>query len=84
MSVPQLQASAFMRPHWTDQERANATAVIEFVQLLMNDHDFDAVLQLCADQHYRQHHRSMADDIGGVVSTLRNLVKSAPDFSYYV
>ena len=84
MPAPQLQASVFMRPHWTDSERANATAVIEFVQLLMNDHDFDAVLQRFASQPYRQHNRSMTDGIEGVVSTLRDLVKTAPEFSYDV
>ncbi|ASP38448.1 polyketide cyclase [Bacterioplanes sanyensis] len=84
MTAPRIQRQPLMRPHWSDTERANAEAVLDFVQLIMNDHRFDEVLARFGEQPYRQHNRTIADGIGGVVATLRALVKTAPEFSYEV
>ena len=33
------------KPNWTEQELANAELITDFVQNLMNDHNFDYVLE---------------------------------------
>ncbi|MEM9602469.1 MAG: nuclear transport factor 2 family protein [Pseudomonadota bacterium] len=84
MSVPTIDFEPLAKPHWSDRDRRNAQAVIGFAQLIMNDHDFDAVLARFGGQRYRQHNRNIADGIEGVINTVRDLVARAPEFSYDV
>ena len=50
----------------------------------MNDHDFDAVLEHFGNASYVQHNRTMPDGMGGVVETVKRLVKRFPEYSYDV
>ncbi|QBF81670.1 polyketide cyclase [Shewanella maritima] len=84
MSAPQINAEDFEQAHWSDKDKANANAVIGFIQQLMNEHDFDSLAARYADKPYKQHNRTMADGIDGVLSTLRDFIKIAPEFSYDV
>jgi hypothetical protein len=36
-----IDLNALQKPNWTEQERANATVITDFVQNLMNNHNFD-------------------------------------------
>lgn len=72
------------QPHWSDTERANARLALEFVQLLMNDHDFDAVGAQFGDGTYTQHNRSMRDGIPGVLAAVQRIVNRFPGYSYDV
>lgn len=71
------------RPDWTPQEQANAGLVTEFVQLIMNDHDFDAVRQRFGGG-YTQHNHTMTDGIDGVIEAVTSTVKRYPEFAYDV
>ncbi|AOT11149.1 nuclear transport factor 2 family protein [Pseudoalteromonas luteoviolacea] len=84
MSTPQINLQALTQSHWQAEELGNAQAVAEFVQLLMNDHNFDEVIARFGNDQYKQHNRTMADGIAGVVKTLKDFVKLAPEFSYDV
>ena len=84
MSQPQIKIEKLLKPHWQEHDKRNAKAVIEFVQLLMNDHDFEAVLTGYSGEKYIQHNRNIADNIEGVVTTMTDLVKTSPEFSYDV
>ena len=75
---------ALERPHWSDGERANAQTVAQFVQLLMNDHAFDKVLERYSTDTYVQHNRAIPDGIDGLVGYVARLVKRFPDYSYDV
>ena len=81
---PTIDFDALAQPHWSEAELANARLVHEFVQLVMNDHDFEAVLDRFAGGSYVQHNRTMPDGISGVVATVERFVKRFPDFSYDV
>ena len=81
---PVIDIAALDQPHWTETERTNARLALEFVQLLMNDHDFDAVRARFGGNTYTQHNRSMADGISGVLEAVEGVVKRFPGYSYDV
>ncbi len=84
MSQPQINFASLAKPHWSETDRSNAELVVDFVQLLMNNHDFDELTRQYKDQPYKQHNRNIANGIEGVVKTVGDLVKNAPEFSYDV
>ena len=45
MNVPTINPKDFIKPSWTEEEKANARLVIDFAQNIMNNHDFDYILQ---------------------------------------
>lgn len=83
MSKPKIQTEALVKSHWNEEAKAKAELAIDFVQLLMNEHDFDAVLERFEDK-YTQHNRTISDGLHGVIETIGKLIKNAPEFSYDV
>lgn len=70
-------------PHWTEQEKANAHLIAEFIQLLMNDHNFEAVRQNYSG--YRiQHSRGIPEGVEGLVKYVSDFAKRFPEYSYDV
>ncbi|GAA5218422.1 nuclear transport factor 2 family protein [Corallincola platygyrae] len=84
MAVPIIDLDSLSKPHWSEADRQKAEAVVRFVQLIMNDHNFEEVLRSYSGQRYIQHNRTIADGIEGVVKTVSSLVKNSPEFSYDV
>ena len=82
--TPKIDIQGLQKAHWSDKELNNATLVIDFVQHLMNDHDFSYIHEKYGNGTYRQHNRSMTDGIPGVVDSVTNLTKRFPEFSYEV
>ena len=58
--------------------------VVEFVQELMNNHNFDKVLKKFGNNRYVQHNRSIPDGFKGLVSYVRDFTKRFPEYSYDV
>lgn len=84
MTAPTIQLQELHRPTWTPDEARNAELVAEFVRLLMNEHDFDALRTRFGASDYRQHNHGIADGLEGVLSTVGDLVKRFPEYSYDV
>lgn len=84
MTTPVINFENLVQPHWSMQDKNNAQLAVEFVQTIMNRHDFDAIVQKFSNSEYVQHNRSMTDGINGVVTSLRELTKRFPEFSYDV
>jgi len=84
MTTPKIDVNELMQPHWSEQGKTNAVKVLEFVQLLMNEHNFSEISRLYAGSPYVQHNRNIADGIEGVLKTVADFVKIAPEFSYDV
>ena len=82
--VPKIDIKKLSKSHWTKQEVGNAKLIIDFIQTLMNDHDFDKVMKRYADMPYKQHNRAIPDTIQGLVGYVKGNVKRFPDFSYDV
>lgn len=79
-----VEINAQQRPGWTEQERQNVALVTDFMQHLMNEHDFAYVKQQFGQHNYVQHNPTMTDEIQGVINTVSRLVKQYPDYSYDV
>ncbi|MEM9466883.1 MAG: nuclear transport factor 2 family protein [Actinomycetota bacterium] len=84
METPTVELDALSRPNWTPEEAANAALVADFVRLLMNEHDFDAVRRLYGNDAYVQHNHGISEGIEGVITTVSDLVKRFPEYSYDV
>ncbi|MGY3572007.1 nuclear transport factor 2 family protein [Vibrio paucivorans] len=72
------------KPSWSEQELKNAELITDFVQHLMNDHDFDYVLKHYNDSAYVQHNRNLPDKVTGLVGFLQEFVEEYPDYTYDV
>jgi len=79
IDLPSLQKS-----NWTEQEAKNAVVITDFVQNLMNNHNFDYVLEHYNDSAYVQHNRNIPNKIEGLVGFLRDFVKDYPEYTYDV
>ncbi|NVD08647.1 polyketide cyclase [Vibrio sp. JPW-9-11-11] len=72
------------KSNWTEQELANAELVTDFVQHLMNNHNFDYIMQRYNDSSYIQHNRNLPDKVAGLVGFLEEFVAEYPDYTYDV
>ena len=70
--------------HWSEIENGNARRVHRFLELLMNDHDFDQVRERFGTGTYVQHNRGIPDGIDGLTDYVAGLVKRFPGYSYDV
>mgnify|MGYP001802614984 CR=1 FL=1 len=62
----------------------NATAFVDFVQHLINNHDFDYILEKYGDNPYVQHNRNIPDGIAGLVDFVGKFAKRYPEYAYDV
>ncbi|REL25910.1 polyketide cyclase [Thalassotalea euphylliae] len=79
-----IDLQALQKPNWTAKELENAKVITDFVQNLMNNHNFDYVLQRYNDSAYTQHNRNLPDKVTGLVSFLQEFVEDYPDYNYDV
>ncbi|USD39259.1 MULTISPECIES: nuclear transport factor 2 family protein [Ferrimonas] len=79
IDLPSLKKSS-----WTQQEFENAELITDFVQNLMNNHNFDYILEHYNDSAYVQHNRNLPDKVTGLVDFLTEFVEEYPDYTYDV
>lgn len=84
MDIIKLNFDQLKKDHWSEQETANAKLILEFVQRIMNNHEFDLVLKEYSNGKYKQHNRNMNEGIPGVVENVQELSGRFPDFTYDV
>ncbi len=84
MNAPTIDLPSLTKSHWSDSDKQNVATVVDFVQLIMNDHNFEELRRRFGDSPYVQHNRTIGDGIEGVINTVSSLVKNAPEFSYEV
>lgn len=84
METLSIELNKLRRSSWSPSEEANAALVADFVRLLMNEHDFEAVRARFGSSAYLQHNHGIADGIEGVLETVGGLVKRFPDYTYDV
>lgn len=82
MSTIQNHIEALTKPHWTPEQTEKGAAVVNFVQTLMNNHDFEKIRSMYRGKPYKQHNRSMGDGIEGVLKNVSMLTKRFPEFAY--
>jgi len=69
---------------WTEQEQKNVALITDFIQKLMNEHDFEYIDRHFGHHNYIQHNRNMTEGIAGVIKTVRDTVKRYADYTYDV
>lgn len=79
-----IDLQSLQKESWTEQEQANATLITDFVQNLMNNHNFNYILERYNDSSYVQHNRNLPDKITGLVGFLEEFVEDYPDYTYDV
>ena len=84
MNPMTVEMERLRRPTWSAEEAENATLVADFVQLLMNEHNFDALRDRYGSGVYVQHNHGISDGLEGVIATVGDLIKRFPDYGYDV
>ncbi|RJE71085.1 polyketide cyclase [Pseudoalteromonas sp. MSK9-3] len=80
----EVELSTFEKPNWTEQEVANAKLIADFVQNLMNNHNFDYIIKQYNNSDYIQHNRNLPDKVTGLVSFMKEFVEDYPEYGYDV
>ena len=81
---PVIDFENLKKAHWSDEELANAELITDFVQSIMNNHDFEYVMRTFNNSAYKQHNRNIPDTMKGLVGFLREFVSDYPEYSYDV
>ena len=84
MDTIQIKFDTFKKENWSEQESKNVKLVIDFVQNLMNNHNFDYVAETFGNQVYTQHNRSIPDGMAALIKYVKDFAKSNPDYTYDV
>lgn len=84
MATIKIQFDNLKKDNWSEKEVDNVKLMISFVQKLMNDHDFEGVIDRFNNSDYRQHNRSIPDGIEGLVQYVASFVKKFPEYVYDV
>lgn len=80
----QVNFDRLKKANWTPQETQNARLVAHFIQHLMNNHDFDYILDTYGSDPYKQHNQSMVDGVEGVLDFVSGFAKRYPEYTYDV
>jgi predicted SnoaL-like aldol condensation-catalyzing enzyme len=84
MSVIKIDFDRLKKDTWTEHEHKNAEIIVDFVQLLMNDHNFQLIREKYGSHPYKQHNQSMEDGLHGVLQVVSEFAKRYPDYTYDV
>ncbi|MEM7033597.1 MAG: nuclear transport factor 2 family protein [Chloroflexota bacterium] len=84
MDIINIDFDSLKKDSWSDQEMENAKLLVDFVQHLMNNHDFDHVMNTFNNDAYIQHNRNLPEGIAGVVGVVKQFAKRYPDYTYDV
>ena len=72
------------RSDWTEDEARNVALVADFVEVVMNRHDYDEARRRFGGGAYVQHSRGIPDGMAGIIDYLTDLTKRFPEYSYDV
>lgn len=84
MSSLQIKLDTLSKDSWTTKEFENVRIVIDFIQNIMNNHDFDYIKKKYGGNQYKQHNQSMVDGLEGVLDVVSKFAKQYPDYTYDV
>ncbi|MEO0369222.1 MAG: nuclear transport factor 2 family protein [Pseudomonadota bacterium] len=79
-----IDLESLKKSSWTAADLSQAELMADFVQNLMNNHNFDYILEQYNDSSYIQHNRNIPNRIEGLVGFLQEFVEDYPDYTYDV
>ncbi len=84
MEPLKINFDALKKDNWSEKELENVELMVDFVQNLMNNHDFDYIMKKYGDTPYVQHNRNIPEGINGIVGFLKQFSERFPEFNYDV
>ncbi|MEL7124102.1 MAG: nuclear transport factor 2 family protein [Bacteroidota bacterium] len=84
MDKIQIQFDVLKKDSWSDQEVENVKLVIDFIQNLMNNHNFDYVTERFGNNAYVQHSRGIPDGMPALIEYIKVFAKRYPEYTYDV
>ncbi|MCH2033857.1 MAG: nuclear transport factor 2 family protein [Tenacibaculum sp.] len=84
MDTLKINFQELKRDTWTEEETNNAKLVVDFIQNIMNNHDFDYIRKTFGTHKYKQHNQSMVDGLEGVLEVISGFAKKYQDYVYDV
>jgi predicted SnoaL-like aldol condensation-catalyzing enzyme len=84
MDTIQINFDRLKKNNWSTQETKNAQLLVEFIQQLMNNHNFDIVLQNFGNPHYKQHNRNIPNGMEALIKYVKDFTKRFPEYAYDV
>ena len=84
MSTIKIDLNKLRKDSWSEQETKNVEIAVDFIQNLMNNHDFDYVKKKFGNEKYKQHNRSIPDGLDALIEYVRGFAKRFPDYTYDV
>lgn len=84
MNTIKISFDKLKKDSWSEGEIKNVQLVIDFVQELMNNHNFDIVLKKFGNPYYRQHNRGIPDGMEALIKYVKGFTKRFPDYTYDV
>jgi predicted SnoaL-like aldol condensation-catalyzing enzyme len=84
MAILKINYDELKKDSWSEQEQKNVKLVIDFIQNLMNNHDFGYIRKTFGNNPYVQHNRSIPDGMEGLVKYVEGFVKRFPEYTYDV
>ena len=84
MDTLKINFDSLKKNSWSDQEIKNVKLIIDFVQHLMNNHDFDYVSEKFTNQVYLQHNRGIPDGMNGLIKFVKDFAKRYSEYTYDV
>lgn len=79
-----IDLNKLVRNHWSDSEIGNVRLVADFMQSLMNNHNFERVLSDFNNNLYLQHNRNIEDGFPALVTYIKKFVTQFPGYGYDV
>lgn len=80
----QIDFEAFAKVHWSEQEIQHVTLIIDFIQPLMNNHDFDPFTEKYDNHSYTQHNRGVPDGMPASITYVKDFAPTYPEYTYDV
>jgi predicted SnoaL-like aldol condensation-catalyzing enzyme len=84
MDTIKINLQDLKKDSWSEVELENAELVVDFVQHLMNNHDFDYVSQKYSSSNYIQHSKGIADGMAELIEYVKDFSKRFPEYTYDV
>ena len=84
MDILQINFDEHKKSNWSEQESKNVKLVIDFIQNLMNNHDFDYVAEEFGNDIYVQHNRGIPDGLNALIKYVKDFAQRFPEYTYDV
>lgn len=84
MKTLQIDYTEHVQSQWTEEEKNNVKVVVNFFQVLMNEHDFEMTLKNHGGGKYIQHNRAIPTNISGLTGYVKTMTKRFPEYSFDV